>query len=310
MRDALPAAAAAGVIGVHDKDGGRGAPELFAALRDAGELTLRVWQSLPAERRSPATPRPRPRTAGCCGSATSRRSWTARSARAPRGCSTAPASRSRAAAALAEIVRARRARPASPSPCTRSATSPTATRSTPSRRRGRLAPRGLRHRIEHAQCVAPRRRAALRAARRRRLGAVHARDERPRPRRPPVGATAPRTPIPSARCWRRARGSPAARTRRSRSSTRSRGCGPRSCARTRPPAVAARAGDRPRTLRSRPSPPSRRGWLATSTPRAARARASRRPRRARPRSRRGLEAPAWPARCSPGSGPLTPPGSA
>src|SRR5919199_1022156 len=40
----------AGVTGVHDKDGGRGAPELFAALRAAGELTLRVWQSLPAER--------------------------------------------------------------------------------------------------------------------------------------------------------------------------------------------------------------------------------------------------------------------
>src|SRR3954447_7468635 len=50
MRAALPAAAAAGVTGVHDKDGARGAPELFAALRDAGDLTLRVWQSLPAER--------------------------------------------------------------------------------------------------------------------------------------------------------------------------------------------------------------------------------------------------------------------
>jgi predicted amidohydrolase YtcJ len=31
-------------------DGGRGALELFAELRDAGELTLRVWQSVPAER--------------------------------------------------------------------------------------------------------------------------------------------------------------------------------------------------------------------------------------------------------------------
>ena len=50
MRAALPAAAAVGVTGVHDKDGGRGAPELFAALREAGDLTLRVWQSLPAER--------------------------------------------------------------------------------------------------------------------------------------------------------------------------------------------------------------------------------------------------------------------
>jgi predicted amidohydrolase YtcJ len=50
MRAALPAAAAAGVTGIHDKDGARGAPELFARLRDAGDLTLRVWQSLPAER--------------------------------------------------------------------------------------------------------------------------------------------------------------------------------------------------------------------------------------------------------------------
>jgi predicted amidohydrolase YtcJ len=50
MREALPAAAAAGVVAVHDKDGGRHAPELFAALRDDGALTLRVWQSLPADR--------------------------------------------------------------------------------------------------------------------------------------------------------------------------------------------------------------------------------------------------------------------
>src|SRR4051812_36765456 len=50
MRAALPAAAAAGVTGIHDKDGARGAPELFARLRDPGELALRVWQSLPAER--------------------------------------------------------------------------------------------------------------------------------------------------------------------------------------------------------------------------------------------------------------------
>ena len=47
VRDALPAAHAAGVTGVHDKDGARGAPEAFAALRAAGELTLRVWQSVP-----------------------------------------------------------------------------------------------------------------------------------------------------------------------------------------------------------------------------------------------------------------------
>jgi predicted amidohydrolase YtcJ len=50
MRAALPAAAAAGVTGVHDKDGGRGALELFQALSDNGELTLRVWQSVPGGR--------------------------------------------------------------------------------------------------------------------------------------------------------------------------------------------------------------------------------------------------------------------
>ena len=54
VRAALPAAHAAGVTGVHDKDGARGAPEAFAALRDAGELTLRVWQSVPAPIRSAA----------------------------------------------------------------------------------------------------------------------------------------------------------------------------------------------------------------------------------------------------------------
>ena len=47
VRAALPAAHAAGVTGVHDKDGARGAPEAFAALREAGELSLRVWQSVP-----------------------------------------------------------------------------------------------------------------------------------------------------------------------------------------------------------------------------------------------------------------------
>ena len=48
MRAAMPAVAAAGVVAVHDKDGGKGAPELFAA---AG-LPLRVWQSVPADAES------------------------------------------------------------------------------------------------------------------------------------------------------------------------------------------------------------------------------------------------------------------
>ena len=47
VREGIAAAHAVGVTGVHDKDGARGAPEAFAALREAGELTLRVWQSVP-----------------------------------------------------------------------------------------------------------------------------------------------------------------------------------------------------------------------------------------------------------------------
>jgi predicted amidohydrolase YtcJ len=39
-----------GVVAVHDKDGGRGAPELFRALFEGGGPFLRVRQSVPAER--------------------------------------------------------------------------------------------------------------------------------------------------------------------------------------------------------------------------------------------------------------------
>ena len=46
----LPMAAARGVTAIHDKDGRRGALELFQRLRADGELTLRVWQSIPADR--------------------------------------------------------------------------------------------------------------------------------------------------------------------------------------------------------------------------------------------------------------------
>jgi predicted amidohydrolase YtcJ len=50
VRAALAAAHAAGVVAIHDKDGGAGAPEAFAALRAEGALTLRVRQSIPAAR--------------------------------------------------------------------------------------------------------------------------------------------------------------------------------------------------------------------------------------------------------------------
>ena len=78
----------------------------------------------------------------------------------------------------------RGARPAGRWRCTRSATARTATRSTRSRRRATSGDRsGLRPRIEHAQLPGPGGRAAVRGARRRRVGAVLARAVRPRPRR-------------------------------------------------------------------------------------------------------------------------------
>ncbi|MGH2803711.1 MAG: amidohydrolase, partial [Thermoleophilaceae bacterium] len=50
MREGLPIAAARGVTAIHDKDGWMGAFEAFQRLRERDELTLRVWQSLPADR--------------------------------------------------------------------------------------------------------------------------------------------------------------------------------------------------------------------------------------------------------------------
>jgi predicted amidohydrolase YtcJ len=49
-RIGLRIAAARGVTAVHDKDGWMGSLELFQRMREAGELTMRVWQSIPAER--------------------------------------------------------------------------------------------------------------------------------------------------------------------------------------------------------------------------------------------------------------------
>jgi predicted amidohydrolase YtcJ len=50
MRAGLQLAAARGVTAVHDKDGWLGALRLWRGLESAGSLTLRVWQSLPADR--------------------------------------------------------------------------------------------------------------------------------------------------------------------------------------------------------------------------------------------------------------------
>src|SRR5437660_1213669 len=49
MREGLRVAAARGVTAVHDKDGWRGALRFWQRLAGEGALTVRVWQSVPAE---------------------------------------------------------------------------------------------------------------------------------------------------------------------------------------------------------------------------------------------------------------------
>ena len=49
MREALRIANARGVTAVHDQDGGRGILPHWQALRDRAQLSLRVWQTLPAD---------------------------------------------------------------------------------------------------------------------------------------------------------------------------------------------------------------------------------------------------------------------
>ena len=48
-RDGLRVAAARGVGAIHDKDGWLGAHGIFGRIHETGGLTVRVWQSLPAE---------------------------------------------------------------------------------------------------------------------------------------------------------------------------------------------------------------------------------------------------------------------
>src|SRR5215218_2509631 len=49
-REGLRIAASRGVTAIHDKDGWMGALEIFQRLRERDELSLRVWQSIPATR--------------------------------------------------------------------------------------------------------------------------------------------------------------------------------------------------------------------------------------------------------------------
>jgi predicted amidohydrolase YtcJ len=49
-REGLRLAASRGVVAVHDKDGWLGAPRIFQRIAERDGLTLRVWQSVPCER--------------------------------------------------------------------------------------------------------------------------------------------------------------------------------------------------------------------------------------------------------------------
>jgi predicted amidohydrolase YtcJ len=49
-REGVRVAASRGVTAIHDKDGWLGSFDVFQRLRERGELALRVWQSLPADR--------------------------------------------------------------------------------------------------------------------------------------------------------------------------------------------------------------------------------------------------------------------
>ncbi len=192
----------------------------------------------------------------CCGSATSRASWTGRSARRPPCSWTARASRSRAARRSRTWFGAPHGR-AGRWRSTRSATARTGPRSTPSRRPATSgSPRGLRPRIEHAQLLAPEEFAPLRRDRRDRVGPVQPRPLRPRPRRPALGGQAGRLRLPLAR--RRGR---AARERVGRSRR-----GARPARRHRRRACAARSTSARRGGPSRRSRSTRRSARPASRP--------------------------------------------
>ena len=152
-------------------------------------------------------------------SATSRRSWTGRSGRRPRSCSTAAASRSRARTSSPRSSAAVRARGCR-LPCTRSATSRTdealdafeETRDAVAAARPAPADRARPAALSGGH-------PALRPTRRRRLRPIQPRSVRRRRSRSASGRERPTAPTRTARSRTRARCSPTARTRRSRSWT-------------------------------------------------------------------------------------------
>ena len=83
-REAIPLALSRGVVAVHDKDGWLGALRVFQRLKDEGSLNLRIWQSLPwdhLDRLQEIGISSSASATTSCASATSRPSWTGRSAR-------------------------------------------------------------------------------------------------------------------------------------------------------------------------------------------------------------------------------------
>ena len=233
-RAGLKLANSRGVGAIHDKDGWLGAPGIFQRLRDEGNLSLRVWGSIPHDQLDAAGVLSLRSGFGdeylrigylkCFMDGT----LGSQTALMTDGSGVEITSRTE----LEEIIRraAERGWPvgvhAIGDQANRNALD--AFEAT----RADWEPKGLRHRIEHAQCLTRRGRAPLRRARDRLLGPVLARPVRPRHRRPALGRPCSRAPIPSARCSSRELWWRTGRTRPSRSSTRSRASQPACSARS------------------------------------------------------------------------------
>ena len=277
MRAALPRRRARGVT-ADPRQGrlARRARAVPAPARRRAALTLRVWQSVPHERLDElagARPALRLRRRPACASATSRRSWTARSgsrtARLLDGIGRRDHQRARRSRTI--VAPGRRA-PASRSRCTRSATRPTATRSTRSRRPATCGRRAACASASSTRsCSRPRTSARFAALGRHGVRAVQPRAVGPRPRRPRCGrATTDRAYAYRSLLDAGARARQRLRRARSRSSTRWRACAPASGARSTtgrrgtPSSAVARRGGAAGHRRSR-----RPGSRATSTAAAA-----------------------------------------
>ena len=157
-REGLRIAASRGVVAIHDKDGWLGAPGIFQRVHERDELTLRVWGSLPYERLPELDAlgihsgigddflRIGYLKAFMDGTLGSQTAWMLDGS--------GVVDHERRAARRGHPARAHGS--AGRWAYTRSATGRTARRSTPSSQtRDAWEPLGLRHRIEHAQCLAP-----------------------------------------------------------------------------------------------------------------------------------------------------------